>query len=174
MHTSPHINDINKKLAEVYDKTLDGRPIFRVVWSNDQFEVRNGTFNEFYGRIFLRTVTGARVVRKYSYIQERWILEKWFPIEPTHELPSPDGYEIIYLFEDKNGNALPVIWPALELICHVALNPMDSIHIKQALDETQQKKDSAEVAYFEDMFDSSALQSRFHFDEAILLPGKDF
>ena len=174
MHTSPYINGVNERLAEIYGKTLHEKPLFRVVWSNDQFEVRNGTFNEFYGHIFVRTVTGARVVRKYSYIQERWILEKWFPIEPTNELPHPDGYEIIYLFEDKNGNPLPVIWRVLEIICHVALNPMDSIHIKQALDETQQKKDAAEIAYFEDMFDSSALQSRLHFGEAILLSGKEF
>jgi hypothetical protein len=170
------VDDINKRLAEKYGKNLLEQPYFKISWSNDLYEIRVGTFNEFYGSIFLRTYRGARKVRKYNYIQNRWILERWQEknLKPTDELPNPDGYEILYLFEDKNRNPLPPIWRVANLICDTIFNSLlTKPQLKQAIEEEQEKIYADDVKYFEDMFDSSALQSRFHFGEAVILGGKN-
>ena len=91
-------------------KTPVGDPIFRMIWSTTATEVRHGTFNEFSGTLFVRQVTETRETRKYNYIHDRWILEKWIPPEKSliRELPlSYQGsYEPIFVFEDKDGNFL--------------------------------------------------------------------
>jgi hypothetical protein len=168
------VDSINKKLADRYGTTLGGLPHFRIVWSNDLYETRIGSFNEFYGQIFLRTFVGAKKVRKYNYIHERWILEMWKAEQtlPSNELPNPDGFECIYLFEDKNGNPLPAIWKAVELICFVKLNPqMDSVQIAEAIEAAQMKIEQDDINYFEDLFRdnmSYELHKR-HFGERISL-----
>jgi len=172
---NPEIDEINKKLKERYGQTLDGKAHFRLVWSNDIYEIRVGLFNDFYGSILIRSFKGAREARKYNYIHNRWILEMWHLIEPTLELPNPDGYEALYVFEDKNNSPLPVNWRVVEFICFMKTHEdRNSLQIKNDIEAEQIKIHESDVKYFEDVFDMSALQSRFHWKEAILLPGKDF
>lgn len=171
------VEELNKRLSYRYGVNLLGQSHFRLVWSEDVYEIRVGTFNEFYGHIFLRTITGPRKCRKYNYINNRWILEVWKKFPPTIEMPGPDNYEPLYVFEDKNGNSLPVTWKVLEIICWNFMNPnMTPNDVKNHLEAIDEKLKKDEVAYFDQMFSNSmsAEMSRFHFGESVILPGKDF
>src|SRR5208337_861854 len=106
------IRELNNWLRESYGKTVTGKVRFRIIWSEDIFENRKGTFNEFYGKIFLRTVTGVRQVKKYNYISDRFILEGWVDTNMSFNEEVPEAshgdFTPIYVFEDSNGNPLPV------------------------------------------------------------------
>jgi|SRR5262245_10855484 len=126
---------LNFKL-EQRGKSLDGRPIWRLVWSTTQTERRLGEFSDFYGNIFLRTRKEVRVVPKYWNCPNRWILERLCFLPPNAAIhrevlsqsdsldihaPTINGtYEPIYVFQDKNNQPLPVTESALEAILYVA------------------------------------------------------
>lgn len=108
-------SSINGSLRRRYGINFKNEPVFRVVWSDDQFEDRLGTYEDYYNdTIFLRTVTCVRRVPKYSYVKARWILERWIAgelMEGYHdEVPGSTGgsYEPIYVYQDANENALPL------------------------------------------------------------------
>lgn len=114
---------INKKLKRTYGTGFaenglnlmgaGSRPLWRIVWSKDEYEKRLGTFRDFIPGtdVLLREVTEVREVPKYSYIKPRWILEKLM-YAPTPELPDSDKphYEVIYVFENLQGTAMFPIW----------------------------------------------------------------
>jgi hypothetical protein len=92
--------------------TVTGDPIWRVVWSEDQFEKRHGTYDDITpGGLYLRTVTGVRLVPKYrQWIEKKYVLERLVvvPEENMPELPATKvSYEPIYVFENGDGNYLP-------------------------------------------------------------------
>jgi hypothetical protein len=143
-----------------------GEPNVRLVWSNDARELRRGEFNEFYGDILLRTVEGVREVPKYSYIFERWVLERWFSPDSTASLELPvsqykGSHEPIYVFQDKWGNPLPLSLKVVELICSAMFNqPPTKQQIHDSIRDTLEGKDRAEQAYFEDALEiSTPIQS---------------
>lgn len=102
-----------------------GEPLFRLVWSTTQRELRYGTYNEFYHDLFVRTVTGVREVPKYPFLVDRWVLEMWRPPEMVicEELPeSKNGlYEPLYVFEDGDRNPLPLNLKVVEIIVKTML-----------------------------------------------------
>jgi hypothetical protein len=57
-----NISAINKRLVELYGKSIDGRPNFRIVFSDTQYEKRFGTFEVTCGDIFLREETCLKEV----------------------------------------------------------------------------------------------------------------
>jgi hypothetical protein len=112
--------DLNKFLRESYGKTVTGKTNFRLVWSEDIFEKRLGEFNEFYGKIFLRTIKGIRELRKYNYIHNRYILEGWIDgdLSSNGEVPEAThgDYAPIWVFEDNKNNPLTVTRKVLSFI----------------------------------------------------------
>src|SRR5437899_6176000 len=100
---------INEKLS-LCGKNEYGDPIFRCVFSDDQIEKRKGTFNEYYGKIFVRTVVGIEEVRKYPWIRKRWIIERWasggLAYHPDLDTDKNGVYVCVYVFQDSNGNYL--------------------------------------------------------------------
>jgi hypothetical protein len=111
------IRSLNNWLIESYGKTPTGKVRFRVVWSEDIFEMRKGAFNEFYGNIFLREIIGIQRVKKYNFINNRFILEGWVDADMSHngEVPEAKGgdFTAIYVFENNKREPLPVTRKAL-------------------------------------------------------------
>ena len=111
-----NISAINKRLVELYGKSIDGRPNFRVVFSDTQYEKRFGTFEVCMGNIFLREETCLKEVPKYPYIHGKHVLEELkygdFPDQPF----VTSSYEPLWTFMDKDGNALYPIWDAVEVV----------------------------------------------------------
>lgn len=101
--------------------SITGQVLYRLVWSNSTFEHRYGIFNDFTSsELFIRQVKETRLVRKYNYINERWILEKWAPGNLTANRETPDAmngdYIPVYVFETKDGKYLAPTERALKFI----------------------------------------------------------
>lgn len=157
-------------------RTLADFPVYRLVWSDAQFEMRRGTFNEFSGSLFLRAVTGVKEVPKYPFVKSRWILEKFFPPEVafTEDLPnSRQGlYEPLFVFQTKNFEPLPVTLRVLELLVNFDRNySQPSNFAKACQDRTfAELAEAKEFEYLLDAIDTTALQSQLHMKEAIVKP----
>jgi hypothetical protein len=108
--------------------TVTGKPMWRIVWSDDEFEVRYGVWSDFSpAGILLRQVQEARKVPKYSYIHERYVLEHLVGVPQINagELPTVRmSYEPIRTFQDKNGDFLPPNLLAAKLIINTVLTAM--------------------------------------------------
>lgn len=164
---------INDKLKATFGTELDGSPKFRLVWSDSQFEYRKGTFNDFYGKLFVRSFTGIRRTFKYSYIKERWILEVKIPPIPNDELVDQNGYEPLYVFESSKGEYLQPLWEVCKIIIYHILNPdMNPLQRKEMYEELERKQVAMEVDYFKDAMEDAnpIMASRLKAGEAILNP----
>lgn len=113
METPETIESLNKQLIYLFGiDTVNGGAIWRIVWSEDQFEKRLGTYDDITpAGLYLRTVTEVREVPKYrQWIHEKYILERLVGIPETNmpELPAVRmSYEPIWTFQDKYDNYLP-------------------------------------------------------------------
>ncbi len=112
MELTENIKSLNNQLINLFGiDTLTGIPIWRIVFSEDQFEKRLGTYEDYAGAIYLRTVTEVRLVPKYrQWIQEKYVLERLVVVPEVNssDLPSSKiSYEPIFVFETKDGDYLP-------------------------------------------------------------------
>ena len=104
---------INKQLIDLFGiDTESTQAIWRIVWSDDQFEWRKGVYDDITpAGIYLRTVEEVRHVPKYrQWIQQKYVLERLVAVPEMNreELPaSKTSYEPIWTFEDKFSNFLP-------------------------------------------------------------------
>ena len=150
------VDSINKRLNDEY-RVLDGRPIYRIVWSDEQLEMRKGTFTDWYGHILIRQEHNiVRQVKKYWYYEKPcWVLEKLVWIHQNQALKeqieelveSRNGtYEPVYSFyRHSTKQALPVAWRVVDFIVDKLHNPTRADLKKQEAIEEEQ-----EVAYFEE------------------------
>jgi len=113
---------LNDWLKEAYGTTIDGLPLFKLIWSTNVTEMRKGTFRDYYGEVIIREVTEVRECLKYPLAQERWILEviKLVP-ESIYgiELFTKWTYEGIYTFQDKDDNYLELSREMLEVAMYL-------------------------------------------------------
>ena len=121
MELTESIETINQRLIEYFGiDSITGQSIWRVVWSDDQYEKRLGTYDDFNGNIYLRTVTEIRLVSKYKqWIHQKFILERLVIVPNINipELPSTKvSYEPLWTFEDSKGEYLPPTFAACKFI----------------------------------------------------------
>lgn len=162
--------EINQKLIDTYGLTLDGLPKFRVVWSAEETETRIGDIEEWYGGIFVRKYRGPAICPKYAYLPGRWVLEVLVPTN-NEELTTKQSYEPLYVFQNKNGEYLPLNWEVCRIIINVVLNrekpkPINDI---EAEDEAMRK----EAAFFKEYLDAALpndFQWKLRNQELILNP----
>jgi hypothetical protein len=134
-----------------------GEPLFRLVWSDSQHEKRHGVFDEYYGSLYVRTVAGVRDVPRYPYLKGRWILEMW----------RNGTYELLYVFEDKHRNALPLNLRVVQLVVHHVMERRRSrAAIESTIVEEENAKEEAELQHYMDMIDTSPIQNALHLKEA--------
>lgn len=127
--------EINQKLADNYGLDLDGTPKFRIAWTTDLTEKRKK-------RVLAsgEEVIEVHEVPKYAYAPDRWVLEIYTPTA-NDELTTKTGYEPIWVFQDKNGAYLPVVWAAVEIIIQALLNryiPPPRSHALDVYEEEQE------------------------------------
>lgn len=122
-YTIEPIHKINQRLKDIFGQdSSTGKAIWRVSWSEDQFEDRQGTYNDYSadGQIWLRTVTEVRRVPKYrQWLKELYVLEKLVAVPTINLNDLPDtkiSYEPMFPFWDKNGNYLPPKWEVCEFV----------------------------------------------------------
>ncbi len=128
---------LNKYLLDQYGKTPEGLPYFRLIWSTNVTEKRFSEFTDFIGDVPIRTVQEVREVLKYPFAQDRWILERIHPLdEKAREMglmtDSNFSYEEIYIFQDRNGNYLPLSREMLDVAMY--------LFFKHYLDKTPKER----------------------------------
>lgn len=127
MELTETIDTINRQLIDLYGiDTITGQPMWRVVWSEDQFEHRHGTYDDYSpAGLYLRTVTEVRYVPKYrQWIKEKYVLERLVVIPETNQgdLPAAKlSYEPMYPFETNSGKYLPPRIDACQFIIDTIL-----------------------------------------------------
>ena len=172
---------INKKLIDMYGKSVTGQPYYRLVWSEDMYEIRKGDFDHHTASgIYLGTQYNVvDRVKKYGYFKDRYVLETFAPElqamaqAVNKELVELDGYEPLFVFTDKNRNYLKPEWWAIEylirrhreVIAHVEkrTDAMD----KKVHEEEIEKEAEVFVDYLEN--ESSNLMNKFRHQEAVLI-----
>ena len=175
---------INKKLASL-GHHLDGRPLYRLVWSNDQIELRHGMYQnvvEFVdneGRkkdLYLGEQEQTKRTLKYPNNPDRWVLEKLYHFPPNPELPeSGQGdYEPLWVFQDKEGNYLSPEWFAIDyIIASDARGPQSNKSYFDNMEEFEKKRRKEAIAKALGVdLNPSRVESSFAFKEAVALPGK--
>lgn len=178
------LNIINDRLINLFGiDSVSGKCMWRVVFSDDQYETRHGTYNDFTREgIYLRTVTEVREVPKYQWIQQKYILEHLVAVPEINlgELPTAKmSYEVIWVFADKHDNFLPPRIDACELIINTVYAAMHGTgNLKKYVDpegttegalETKRKRIDG---YIEELFgEQSGLQgTTYATGESIIVP----
>jgi hypothetical protein len=123
-----NVKRINKYLVSTYGSALDGKPKFRVVFSNDLFEVRRGHFERYTeGGIYLGSHEGIQRAPKYTYIRDKHLLEVYtraFPqvfgrsiVHASGIVKDGDYYEPLRVFKTKDNKYLPPNQDVCKIIC---------------------------------------------------------
>jgi hypothetical protein len=152
------IRKLNKLLAENYWKTIDGKPVFRIVWGAAQTEKRVGEFHDFWGEIYLRTFRGMREVPKYPSPdqKERWILEKFIPMNNPEVWESLEGggvYEPIWVFRGPGGSYRKPTWKAVQFLIGMLLGEKKKMTEKD-IDEHEEMLLTKETAEIEEVMNN--------------------
>jgi hypothetical protein len=170
MSINPEVHRINDLLMHRYGRSLDGKPNFRIIWSDDLTENRYGTVQKITkAGIYLGEETGLHELPKYSYIKERYILEKlmW---SDNPELYEKFSYEPIWVFQDKDSNFLFPIWKAVEKLVHTLLYAEKT---KETFtEEDEQREIEKDQKICRDIVDDecSFLHMQMKHGEAIIVP----
>jgi hypothetical protein len=162
------IEAINRKLKE-RGRSLDGRPILRLVFSDDQIEKRVGTFTDWYGHILIRQEYKAlRETKKYGYIKGKWILERLTYLNPENKIVQEElvearngSYEPLYVFQDKDSNPLPVNWQVIERLLWTMENYSPTRGNEHSVDSEEAEEMAKEIAYFEEVLGETGRSQLF-------------
>jgi hypothetical protein len=117
--------NFNRPLADLFGiDTVSSQPMFRISWSDEQFEKRLTECTDA-GITLLKPE--VRLLPKYQWIRARYIIEHLVAIPNVNipELPTTKvSYEIIWTFEDKDGNYLPPHLEAAKFPINTMLSAM--------------------------------------------------
>jgi hypothetical protein len=177
---------INYKLGREFGKFDDGRQFFRVVFTEDQYEMQHGNFiDRTSSGIFIREVTETRQVKKYPWIKEKYILEglRVIPVENMNDLPGTKlSYEPVWVFEDKNQKYLP---PKMD-VCRIVIDqirrnqeggqeikkhPMAGLNTKEQIQAEKERIDKLAFEMFGQ--DETDIGDALMTKQAIIVPGRE-
>jgi len=179
MELTESIESINKQLINHYGiDTITCHPIFRVVWSEDQFEKRlTDRTSEGLQLLFPE----VQLLPKYrQWIKERYVLERLVLIPDVNvsELPTQkQSYEPLFTFENAfNGEYLPPKFEAAKLVIdtlYAAIGKKSMIKYLDMLKEgTPEAKEARINKLQEELFgDESNLLGRTITGEAVAYTG---
>jgi hypothetical protein len=169
-----NVSIINKKLVALYGKSIDGKPNFRLVWSEGLTEKRVGPVYSSGG--ILISEKELQECKKYSYIKERWILENYnTSYRANPEVAVSDGYEAIFVF-DRKGKYLKPNLLACQYIVDAIRSP-ERVHKTERMfaNEKEEKKQKEIAEYFDFLVqEGSDFGQKFTEGSGVILPGKDF
>jgi len=118
MELAEPVELINSQLVHLFGiDSITGREIWRVVWSEDQFEKRLMYFTD---DGFQLITPEVRMVPRYrQWIKERWVLERLTIVPEINlsDLPSEKlSYEPMWVFETQRGDYLPPKLDAAKIV----------------------------------------------------------
>ena len=120
------VETLNQRLFErygnySYDQRVKGNvqtnlPLFRIVFSEDQFEKRYTNYTK---EGFFMSIPKVEEKPKYRhYIHHKYLLERLTAVPEFVEtdLVEKLSYEPLWVFEDRHGNPLPPKWEVCEIV----------------------------------------------------------
>src|SRR5258706_5451002 len=144
MNISPleTIESINKRLIDHFGLFENGEPNFRVVWSEDQREKR---FMAYTDEGFALLIPEVREVRKYSYIRDKYILERIVPVpDSASELTTKLSYEPFWTFEDDRGFPVPPKFEMAKLLIDTLIENLWTAGHKAPIQTPEEEQNTAE------------------------------
>lgn len=134
---SPYdLEKMNNQLRSKYGYGPDSlRPVWRIVWSEDELEKRWMTHDDRANELLEEEV---REVPKYQHITNRYVLERAVPVMGETDLITKVSYEPAWSFEDRHGDYLPPRFDACEFIIETIYNQVQmGGHHKKYTDPNQ-------------------------------------
>jgi hypothetical protein len=169
------IQEINKHLREHFGiHTETGKEMWRVSWSNDQYEKRlTDTTDEGLQLLYPE----VRELPKYQWIRSRWILERLcgVPVQHVRELPTIKlSYECAWVFKDRTDDYIRPVFEAAKFIVDVIYSregkPFPR-YIDPDSEEPLEKQKERVDKLVEELFgDESDLMMRTVTGEAVVVP----
>lgn len=177
MELTEPIESINKQLVDLFGiDTATGQPIFRVVWSEDQFEKRMVDTTDT-GIQLLHPV--LKLVPKYSqWIDNRFVLERLVlvPEQNIQELAGVKlSYEPLWVFRGKFDEYVPpTVW-ACKFVIDTLYAALGKTSMAKYVDEEAEHPEEVREKRIgklqEELFgDESSLIGRTITGEAIVVP----
>lgn len=177
MELAEPIESINKQLLDLFGlDSMTGRPIFRVVWSEDQYEMRMTDRTD--SGIQLLTPELRELPKYKQWIKERYVLERLVlvPEVDRRELPTIKlSYEPLWVFKGKNEEYVPpTVWACKFVIdtLYAALGKQSlAKYVDAEAKNPQEVKEKRIEKLTEELFgDESSLLGRTITGEAITVP----
>ncbi len=117
---TPEIEHLNQFLRDCYGiETTSDRPMWRVVFSDDQYEKRLTKYTDSGIELLVPEV---RELPKYKqWIHGKWILENLVVVPEMNKAELAEAktsYECLFVFENDKGDALP---PRID-VCQLIIN----------------------------------------------------
>jgi hypothetical protein len=170
---------LNERLKEHYGiDTESNRPMWRIVWSDDQVEKRYGTFEDYAGPIYLRTVTEVREVKKYTHINPpAHVLEHLVGVEGNPELLEKTSYEPIFTYQHLlTGKTLPPIWPVTKLVIDSVMLAMNHPNPFAKYKDNPREEAEKEFRKMYDYLygDETNTTDALAYKEGVVVPNKQF
>ena len=174
MELTEPIESINSQLVDLFGiDTITGKPLFRIVWSEDQFEKRLTSFTD-NGLALL--YPEVRLLPKYrQWIQNKYVLERLCVVPEINqdEIPTDKlSYEPIWVFEKKDGVAIPPTLWASKFVIDSLYAAIGKKSLRKYIDDEAKNPDEHKEKrlkeYEEQLFgDESSLLGRTITGEAV-------
>jgi hypothetical protein len=167
---------INQRLKDYFGVAWNNDVIWRVVWSEDQFEKRLTAYTDTGLQLLFPEV---RELPKYKqWIKEKYVLERLTVIPEINkdELTEKISYEPIFVFEDKNGFALPPRWEACKFVIDSILaaqgeESMFPKYVESDLDQPQEVRNARIEKLQEELFGNETnTTDALTYKQAIVVP----
>lgn len=177
MDLTEPIESINQQLVNLFGiDTITSQPMFRVVWSNDQFERRLVDTTD--KGIFLLH-SEVREVPKYPWIKERYILERLVLVPEFHQTELAGkklSYEPLWVFKGKDEQYVPPTLWACKFVIDTVFAALGKKGLVKYVDEEARNpveyKKMRIKEYEEQLFgDESSLQLKTVTGEAVAYTG---
>ena len=169
------IETLNTRLEEFFGKDSDSnQPIFRIVWANDQTEMRKVEYSE----AGIQFIT-PRVMecKKYPYLKDLYVLERLVLIPETsaEELPSMrKSYEPIWSYCDADRNPVPPAWPPTKFVVdtlYAALGKQSMAkYVDPEIADPETRAKGIEKLHEELFGNDSEVSDALHYREGVVVP----
>lgn len=162
------IERINKFLVDQFGIYEDGRPKFRVVFSEGLIEKRILTHTKDGFELLTPIV---EEIPKYQHIKDRYVLEQLsiVPDGVESDLTERLTYEPLWTFEDRHGKYLPPRIDVCKLIIEQIYVNMGVMPRKYTEDPEKEAKELAKVEEY--LFgDETEVTDALHWNQAVTVP----
>lgn len=177
MELAEPIESINKQLIDLFGlDTATGQPIFRVVWSDDQFEKRLTDRTD--GGILLITPVVKLLPKYKQWVDARYVLER-LVIVPEQNIQELAGiklsYEPLWVFRDKFDRYVPPTLWACKFVIDTLYAAMGKTSLAKYVDEEalhpEEVRNQRIDKLTEELFgDESDILGRTITGEAVVVP----